>query len=1842
MLLGRSTETLAEGLLTQPPASNFLLCPAKGPLTFEQVVRRVGGLGQQIAALGIQATDRVVLVGSPGLDLTLATLALCCHCCCLPVAANSSAADLRHLLSAVNASALAYVGDLPEAAGEACNALAVPRLALDTQREFAGDFGARVSPTDLALILPTSGTTARPRLVPLQHRQLCMAARRIVQALELTSSDICLQMLPLCHIHGLSTLLSTMISGGTYVCCAPFEVQRFFQHLGECEPTWFSAAPAHYAMLLESQGSPARIESRLRLVRSASASMPLDLWRSVEDFFQCPLLQAYGLTEAAPQVASNTFDSAGRRPGSVGRPLGLEVQIVEGEIWIRGEQVCAGYFNQTGQERQRFRDGWLATGDLGFFDEDGFLFVTGRAAEVINRGGEKISPQRIEAVLAQHPLIESAVSFAVPHPTLGQNVGAAVVLKPTGGIALDRVLAEIRQFASASLPAQQIPQHWRVVQQLPLGPGGKVQRSRLSEESPTDLARLWGEVLGKVPNGPDANFFEMGGHSLSAARLLQRIEERYGVQLPLDSLFLHPTLGQLEQAMWGQPVPGFRLNPGQRRLWFLEQLHPEQATYNLATPLWLEGPLEIDRLRRAVTGLCQRHQALRLRLQPLGDFPCWQDSQQGEPLFQVCEDWLTPEEALKRARAAAARPFHLLQEPLFVAYLWKVNPERHLLLLVQHHMLSDGWSVQLLLRDLADLYAQKELAPAGSFTDYTGQLEGLHELGLPFWKQQLQPPPPALRLFVDRSACDGQSTRGGKVPFALGPGSHRRLEHQARHWGVTPFVLILAAFQVCLASQSGSLDFLVGVAQAGRPDASSEGVVGFFANTLPVRSDLVRGESFRHLTGRVQLRLQQALRYPQVALEKLGAPVQVMLAYQNFPQASPQWPEGLQARPFKLDNGTAKFELTLYLWEREGSLQGEWQYPLDRLQAPRLQALTRHWGEVLDAMLDRPDAPWDAKPSWLERFLQQARRAPQSLALVCGEEYWSYLELERQSAQLASFLQHKGLGRGHLVALQLPRGPDLVVAILGVLRSGAAYLPVDPGYPEERVRQMLALCPVDFTLGPGNFPDLHSQSPFGELSLAEDSRAYVMFTSGSGGTPKAVPLSHGNLNHYLGALPLALGLSAQDRYLHTASFSFSSSVRQLLAPLVSGATVVLASAEEVADPELLWRRVQQSKVTIVDLIPSYSQRLLDTRPCPQAGLRLLLSASEPLPVALAQGWSQLMGSQLGQINMYGQTETCGIVCLHAVSGQESGPWMPLGRPLPGIHLELLEDGEIALDGATLFAGYVGEGPRPPGGYRSGDLGALDADGVLHFRGRKDRQLKTRGVRVEPAEIEACLNQHPWVLECKVGATHDQRLVAQVVLRAEHCATERQLRRSLRTFLQARLPAALVPHRYVQVDRLQRSPSGKLVRHSGGEDGLEQLWKEVLQLGTEGVEHDDNFFESGGDSILSLTFVQALARQGYTLGLADLFRFPTFGEIRQRVLGQLDSRPLRGGLRRFPIEDLRDWSIRALTSAGLRRDVAETVAEVQLEASLRGQSTHALDSIPRYAQRLRQGRLNPNPEPVWSQVTDLSALLEGDNGPGQWVATLAMEKAIEKARQHGIGLVSVRGSNHFGAAGHYAWMALQAGLIGICTSNGPLILAPTGGVEPCFGNNPLAVGIPAGRERPILLDIAMSVAPRGKIGLQLAQGEALPEGWILDQQGRASVDPADLVAGLGVPIGGHKGYGLALVFEVLSALLSGAGFGSSHLRSQLRNAASADIGHFFLALDPALFGSAEAFSGRVEQLISQVKGCRRAAGVGEILLPGESELRERERSLREGVGLSPATLANLEKHARRYGIPLTGP
>lgn len=420
---------------------------------------------------------------------------------------------------------------------------------------------------DVALVLHTSGTTSRPKQVPLSHQNLCASARSIADVLQLSPRDCCLNMMPLFHIHGLvGVLLSSMITGGTVVCTTGFSDDTFAEQLHSFQPSWYSAVPTiHQAVLATVRKNPNITQShRLRVIRSSSSALPPTVMADLENAFGIPVIESYGMSEAAHQMASNPLPPAKRKPGSVGRPAGPEMAIMDeqgsllcsnetGEIVIRGSNVTAGYIGNPNANAAAYTNGWFRTGDLGRIDDEGYFYITGRKKEMINRGGENISPREIDEILLQHPSVAQAVAFAVPHPSLGEDVAAAVVFHPGKSVSE----LELRDFIFSRLADCKVPSRIVAVETIPKGPTGKLQRIGLHTqlasllraeylspdgETQTMLAGLWSELLNLPQIGRNDNFFVCGGDSLLAARLAARLRSEFEIEMSLPQLFHYPTL----------------------------------------------------------------------------------------------------------------------------------------------------------------------------------------------------------------------------------------------------------------------------------------------------------------------------------------------------------------------------------------------------------------------------------------------------------------------------------------------------------------------------------------------------------------------------------------------------------------------------------------------------------------------------------------------------------------------------------------------------------------------------------------------------------------------------------------------------------------------------------------------------------------------------------------------------------------------------------------------------------------------------------------------------------------------------------------------------------------------------------------------------------------------------------------------------------------------------------------------------------------------------------------------------------------------------------------------------
>lgn len=1924
----------------------------------------------QLRQNNIAKNERVVVAATQGIDMAALCVAVSCGAICAPLNLSFTPYEMDVYLQKLGAKTV-IVTSLQSDTAKFFSSKGLKVLAfnieefLDKKPDVAQlnttDF---VQQQDVAFVLQTSGTTTSPLLVSLSAENICYAAQNICAVLQLTCSDRCLAIMPFIHIHGLSTIFSSIVAGASVVCLHEFSVENFYGALTALQPTWCSAAPTMYNAILQQRKLHKMPTHSLRFLRSASAPMPIDTADLLEKTFAVPVIEAYGMTEAAPQIASNRLDCK-RKQGSVGQAAGPEIAIVDGgvfvaanhsgEIVVRGQNIVREENYEASRERW-LEGGWLRTGDYGFVDAENYLFVTGRIKDIINRGGEKILPTEVDNAILRCTGVEDAACFAIAHETLGETIAAAVVVKNSN----DKTYAftrELRSFIAQYLAHYKIPQHIIFVEEIPRK-SGKIRRSVLSEKYQKymekrnsieqQLLDIWRGIFAKQVRVHD-NFFQLGGDSLTMMSASSAIYKEFMVELSPEKIFAYPTIAELTDFIMDknaqEKIPNFSLSPSQKRLWFIEQKDNTNGAYNVCASLYLHGPLEVTLLQESVNKIRERHSTLRTSFH-IENGKLQQHVADYIPvLLEVTEvDVAVVEQQIFNE---ARLTFDLGKEMLLRTRLLRLRHDEHILLITMHHIISDGWSVKIFFKELAEFYhslqqgSTANVAPLDfSYRDFVMEQQNAQaqQQYISYWQQQANE---GLDLPVDFPRPKYQTYTGKKLRSSLSPQVFNVLKSWSSAQQTTLFTTFLASFYMLLFRYSAQKNIIVGTPSANR-DRRTQSLIGFCANTLVLKAELDQELLFTDFVKQVQKTVSMAHQQQHVPLEKLieelkidrdpGKPplFQVMFAFQSLPQWQQpcvrpcdypwlddetfRFASDVVACPVLIDNHTAKFDLTLYVVP---GTQPKiiWQYNSQLFSTTTIENFNRQFLQLLQEISANPKrqlrefplhhqhhheiiktqvSPCAAK-DFVHAFEQQVQRSPQQLALQYNDVQKTYEQVNREANAMAHYLIDEGIQEQDVVGVLLDRCCEAVVVMLAIFKVGAVYLPLDPKYPQQRLDFIINDAAPQCIVTHHANVNFAKTLPFNHrkiqafrtenLSRKNVKAAYIIYTSGSTGHPKGAIITHENLRHYIDAMLDTLGLGSNDKYLCTASLSFSSSIRQLLLPLCCGGSIVMASREQISDPQLLLQLICSQQVTVIDFVASYWRGFIqfleskrDLYATLKKHLRLVLLASEALSADLVQRWHKLFADNMQVINMYGQTETTGIVATYKVPLQMSAQQnVAIGTAIPHTQVYVLDAylqpalgvGEIYIGGPQIMQGYVNltketqskfvDSPFGKGKlYRTGDLAKYRHDGIIEFYGRSDDQIKIRGFRCQPQEIVAALLEDLYVENAVVVPyqLRNYQKIAVAVVSKNIC--ESNIAR-WRTLLQHKLPSYMVPTTITQRKSLPMTANGKIdmqmlrkevtrqqsMAHNidfattTTEKILREVWEQVLQTNNIGMH--DNFFDLGGDSIVSIEIFIRATEEGLNLQLKDIFQFPNIKELaaaidaRERV--KVNNTIYDESVIWVNIDDLHAYSVEALMQGGLCREGAVAVTDVQLESSLREQKTHNIGDIPRYAQRLKNKILNPNAQITVVSETAVSVKIDGDNAPGQWVATVAMKKAIAKAQHSGIGIVGVCRSNHFGAAGHYAWLAACENLIGLCTTNGPVILAPTGGTTPTFGNNPFAAGIPTNDYFPIVLDIAMSVAPRGKIGLHLAQGKPLQPGWILDRHGRSSVDIKDLAAGLGVPIGEHKGYGLALVMEILAGALTGAGFCSDHNKRIQKNKSELDFGHFFIALDPELFMPVEQFKSRVADVIRETKNGKRSLQNREILIPGEAELRARTKNVSRGVPLPMLTYNNLVKYGKNNDL-----
>ncbi len=1494
---------------------------------------------------------------------------------------------------------------------------------------------------DIAYLIYTSGTTGTPKGVAIAHRNLAHLAQSTPTALPTT------QVWTQCHSYAFDFSVWEIwaaLLGGARLVVVPQAVvaspDDFHDLLARERVNVLTQTPSAVAAL-----SPQRLESEALLLGGEACSAEVvDQWAPGR-----VVINAYGPTEATVYASM----SAPLTPGSGAAPIGGPVSTaalfvldealrrvpvgVVGELYVAGRGVGVGYVGRAGLTASRFVACPFAgadapgtrmyrTGDLVRWRADGQLQYLGRADEQVKIRGYRIEPGEVRAALAAFDGVEQAVVVAREDRPGDKRL--------VGYITGTADPAAVRSALAERLPAYMVPAAVVGLSALPLTVNGKLDSRALpapeyeatdryrAASSPTEeiLAGIYAQVLGVERVGVDDSFFDLGGDSLSAMRLVAAINTGLGAGVAVRAVFEAPTVAQLATRIHGgegglEPLVAVErpavvpLSFAQNRLWFIDQLQGPSPVYNLAVALRLRGRLDADAFCAALGDVVGRHESLRTLFAAPDGIPqqLVLPAEQADFAWEVVDATAWSPGRLQEAIEETARhSFDLAAEIPLRAKLFRVADDEHVLVAVVHHIAADGLSIDPLVRDMAVAYAGRCAGQAPGWTplpvqyvDYTlwqrAQFGDLSDGDSPiaaqlaYWQQALAGMPERLELPTDRPYPPVADQRGAAVVLGWPAELHRQVARVAREHNATSFMVMQAALAVLLAKLSASSDVAVGFPIGGRRDPALDELVGFFVNTLVLRVDLTGDPSVADLLAQVRARSLAAYEHQdvpfEVVVERLNPTrslthhplVQVMLAWRTLHGMTDEAELALgdlELTQLPVDTGTARMDLALALEEHLGAdgepagIGGVVEFRTDVFDAASIETLIERLQRVLVEMTADPtrrlssigvldDVERTRLEDWGNRaaltapvsppvsipalFAAQVARVPEAAALTFEGRSMTYRELDEAANRLAQRLAGGGVGPGRRVALLLPRSAQAIVAILAVVKTGAAYVPIDPAVPEARMQFVLGdAAPIAAITTAEYRPKLDGREllivdvadtddsvvggrPSTALAAAcPDDVAYIIYTSGTTGTPKGVAVPHRNVTRLLETLAGDMELAGRVwTQCHSLAFDFS--VWEIWGALLYGGRVVVVPDSVVRSPEDLHALLVAERVSVLSQTPSafYALQAADALQT-ELGSRLELEAvvfgGEALEPQRLRAWLDAHPAQPRLINMYGITETT----VHAsfreiVAADVDTAVSPIGVPLAHLGFFLLDGslqpvppgvvGELYVAGAGLAHGYVGRAGLtatrfvacPFGGpgarmYRTGDLMCWSADGQLRYMGRADEQVKIRGYRIELGEIQATLNGLDGVEQAVVIAREDRpgdkRLVGYVTGTVDPA--------EVRATLAEQLPAYMVPAAVVALDALPLTVNGKLdtralpapeyqdVDHyrapaDAVEEILAGIYAQVLGLERVGVE--ESFFELGGDSILSMQVVARARAAGVVCRPRDIFVEQTVAKL-ARVAG----------------------------------------------------------------------------------------------------------------------------------------------------------------------------------------------------------------------------------------------------------------------------------------------------------------------------------------------------------------------
>ncbi|SDX35822.1 fengycin family lipopeptide synthetase D [Marininema mesophilum] len=1487
------------------------------------------------------------------------------------------------------------------------------------------NLGLTYAADGLMYILFTSGTTGEPKAAMLKRNSFVNLLTWYIREVDMENV---LMMAPMSFDTAHKNLFAPLISGGCLRIIDPgiYDYHKISDDIINHQITTLNCAPSAFYPLLDYNKKSNYIKlSSLKNVVLGGESLntkKLQPW-ILSTNCHCEMFNTYGPTECTDITTFYKVSHEEIRalnPVSIGKPIPhVEVYMVDsnmnplpvgvmGELCVSGISLGRGYYKAQARTASKFvnlstiyEKKVYKTGDLARWLPDGTIEYIGRIDHQTKIRGFRVELGEIETCMVKHPDVEEVVVISLEDSIGTQTLSAYFVADVSVPI------QQLRSFLAERLPEYMVPGYITQLDQMPLTQNGKINRKKLpttnlgatasatfvapENEIEQRIAQIWAEVLEVKKVGLDDDFFQLGGHSLKAAAILLKVNDQLETSLHLSEIFRQPTVRELallvsqRQELGNQSIHPteqreyYPVSSQQKRLFILWQLEENSVAYNLPTATMIEGNLNREKLSEAIQRLMEHHESLRTSFA----FAEGELVQRIHPHMENIVDFAeVKEEELEDHVQRFIQPFDLEHAPLFRVKVLQVDHKKHLLLTDAHHIIFDGISMELVMREFIRHYdGDHPVSPTLQYRDYAVWQQRMNQSELfkkneAYWLEVFKNDVPVLQLNTDFPRQPSQHFMGDRVSIETSAELTSRLRSLAATHGTTLYMVLLSAFNTLLYKYTGQEDIAIGSPVSGRNRPGLEALMGMFVNTVVMRNFPRGDQSFNQLLAEVKENTLNALDhedYPfELLVDQLGVQrnternplFDVLFTLENEPSVIDTGE--LSFHKHSLETGMTQFDLSIHAFENKESISFDFQYRTALFVQETMDRMAEQFIQLLDAVSSKGDIllrevrflPKQEEKKILidfnttagdvldqqilpDLFAEQVKRTPTSLALSYGGEELTYVELDKRANQLARYLRRKGVDKKSIVAIVAEPSLEMVIGVWAVLKSGGAYLPIDPDFPEGRVDYILQDSGCKHVLMQSQFTSRFTLeqevldfadeeivqedgSPL-QLENSPEDLAYVIYTSGTTGRPKGVMVEHRQIVNQLLGLITTLEFDASFSHLLLAKFTFDVSVQQLLLPFLSGGQLFIPEKETTVDPKRLWSFIEENQVDVMGAVPAHMNALLanlDTRP----RLRTIMLAGEAFTTKL---YDQLQASIQAEkiVNLYGPTEATIYATCYICDGVVQGTSLPIGKPLtnykayilnPALHpVPIGVTGELWIGGAGVARGYRNrleltqerfmENPFAPGErmYRTGDLVRWLPDGKIQYIGREDHQVKIKGVRIEPNEINVHLVKHPRVTDAvvipKSTPDGDLYLCAYVV------TDERMMIAELRSFLEEIVPHYMIPAHFVRLDQLPLTSSDKVdIKQlqektddqymSQGtnytepvtplEKAIASIWQQIL--GVKQVGLHDHFFDLGGNSLTVIQVSNRLREElNIEMPVVALFRYTTIYSLAKQLQG--DSR-----------------------------------------------------------------------------------------------------------------------------------------------------------------------------------------------------------------------------------------------------------------------------------------------------------------------------------------------------------------